>query len=78
MPFLSIDRHHLDAVTGGLASTIRTRRQAPEVQQQADTALQQRLAGLSQALAGVGKQAAQPAPAASPMAGLGGLGLPTG
>jgi|JI10StandDraft_1071094.scaffolds.fasta_scaffold04666_8 hypothetical protein len=78
--FSEIRRVELDAVTGGLTATIRTRRQAPDVPSAQPSAVDQKLAGLSAALAGVGRAppASTPAPAAAPnpLAGLLGGGLP--
>ncbi len=75
--FCAIDPRLLVAVTGGLSSTIRTRRQAPEVPTGQPSAIEQRMAGLTSVLGQIGKGAAQPAPqpaTPSPMGGLGGLG----
>ncbi|MEZ4404177.1 MAG: hypothetical protein R3B06_29410 [Kofleriaceae bacterium] len=72
-PFEQIARADLGIVTGGLTSSIRTRRQAPEMQQaQQPSGVEQKLAGLMSALQGGGQAAppAQPAPAPSPMDGL--------
>ncbi|MBK7072124.1 MAG: hypothetical protein IPH44_07455 [Myxococcales bacterium] len=76
--FSEIPRVDLDAVTGGLTATIRTRRQAPDVPSAQPSAVDQQLAGLSAALANVGRAPAPAAaaPAASPLAGLLGGGLP--
>lgn len=76
--FSEIPRRDLDAVTGGLTATIRTRRQAPDVPSAQPSAVEQKLAGLSAALANVGRAPAPaaPAPAASPLTGLLGGGLP--
>lgn len=76
--FSEIPRVDLDAVTGGLTATIRTRRQAPDVPSAQPSAVDQKLAGLSAALANVGRAPAPApaAPAASPLAGLLGGGLP--
>ncbi|MBK9030215.1 MAG: hypothetical protein IPL61_02555 [Myxococcales bacterium] len=74
-PFVGIDRADLAAVTGGLSSTIRTRRQAPEVPSPQPSGVEQKLAGLMGALQGAG-QRPRPAPTANPMAGLG-LPFPT-
>jgi len=76
--FSEIPRRDLDAVTGGLTATIRTRRQAPDVPSAQPSAVDQQLAGLSAALTNVGRAPAPAAaaPAASPLAGLLGGGLP--
>lgn len=76
--FCAIDPRLLIAVTGGLTSTIRTRRQAPEVPTGQPSAIEQRMAGLTAALGQVGKAPAQPAPQPAMPSPLGGLGLPMG
>ena len=74
-------RVELDAVTGGLTATIRTRRQAPDVPSTQPSAADQKLAGLTSALANIGRapaaSTAAPAAAPNPLAGLLGGGLPT-
>ena len=76
--FSEIPRVDLDAVTGGLTATIRTRRQAPDVPSAQPSAVEQQLAGRSAALTNVGRAPAPAAaaPAASPLAGRLGGGLP--